>query len=428
MSQIVSSSRRWSNTTKLVVTLTLIAIVAGLAIRFNTYLGPLLLAFILSYLLYPVVMILRRWLGVSWRLTVTLVYLTILIVLLGLLTWGGITLVNQVQGLIKFLQNAIANIPGLLEQVSRWSFEIGTLRVDFSQLDWQALGSQILSVVQPLISQAGGLVGSIAGGAVSTLGWIAFVLIISYFILAETEGVSSRLINVEIPGYGEDLRRMRSELGRIWNAFLRGQMILFVLTILIYTVLLGVLGVRFFLGLAVLAGLARFVPYVGPAVTWTAYGLVGYFQGYTILGLSSLTYVLIILGLAIVLDSAIDYLITPRLMGASLRVHPAGVLVAALIGASLLGIAGVVLAAPVLASAKLFLNYVLRKLSDLDPWENISQNVVTTDTTMGWWRIMAGFWSKIQGWIKNRIGFFWKRLKTQDDLVSQVKGETNEPS
>ena len=121
MSQIVSSSRRWSNTTKLVVTLTLIAIVAGLATRFNTYLGPLLLAFILSYLLYPVVMILRRWLGVSWRLTVTLVYLTILIVLLGLLTWGGITLVNQVQGLIKFLQNAIANIPGLLEQVSRWS-------------------------------------------------------------------------------------------------------------------------------------------------------------------------------------------------------------------------------------------------------------------------------------------------------------------
>ncbi len=428
MSQTATSPRRWSNTTKLVVMLTLIAIIAGLAIRFNTYLGPLLLAFILSYLFYPVVMTLRRWLGISWRLAVTLLYLTILIVLLGLLTWGGITLINQIQGLIKFLQNAIANIPYLLEQISHWSFEVGTLRVDFNQLDWQALGSQILSVVQPLISQAGGLVGSIAGGAVSTLGWTAFVLIISYFILTETEGVSSRLINVEIPGYGEDLRRMRSELGRIWNAFLRGQMILFILTILIYTVLLGALGIRFFLGLAVLAGLARFVPYVGPAVTWTAYGLVGYFQGYTIFGLPPLTYVLIILGSAVVLDSAIDYLVTPRLMGASLRVHPAGVLVAALIGASLLGIAGVVLAAPVLASAKLFLNYVLRKLLDLDPWENISQNVVATNAPMGWWRLVTDFWSKTWSWVKNRNSFFWKRLKTQDDLGSQVKGETNEPS
>lgn len=429
MSRIESSSRRWGNTTKLVVMLTLIAIVAGLAIRFNTYLGPLLLAFILSYLLYPVVMTLHRWLGISWRLAVTFLYLTILIVLLGLLTWGGITLINQVQGLIKFLQNAISNIPMLLEQVSHWSFEVGTLRVDFNQLDWQAFGTQILGTIQPLFTQVGGLVGSIAGGAVSTLGWIAFVLIISYFILAETEGVSSRFIVVDIPGYGEDLRRMRSELGRIWNAFLRGQIILFILTILIYTILLGALKLRFFLGLAVLAGLARFVPYVGPAVTWTVYGLVGYFQGYTILALQPFVYVLVILGLAMVLDSAIDYLVTPRLMSASLKVHPAGVLVAALIGASLLGVAGVVLAAPVLASAKLFLNYVLRKLLDLDPWENISEaSPSTSEAVTGWWRLGGSFWAKVRSWIKLHSGFLKKILKPKKSLYSQEKGETNESS
>jgi hypothetical protein len=55
-------------------------------------------------------------------------------------------------------------------------------------------------------------------------------------------------------------------------------------------------------------------------------------------------------------------------MADALRVHPAAVLVAAIISASLLGVVGVVIAAPMLATLQLIGQYTLRKMFDLDPW------------------------------------------------------------
>jgi hypothetical protein len=59
-------------------------------------------------------------------------------------------------------------------------------------------------------------------------------------------------------------------------------------------------------------------------------------------------------------------------MAQALKVHPAVVLIAALIGLSLLGLIGVVVAAPVLATVQLFSNYIFRKMLDEDPWQGMS--------------------------------------------------------
>jgi len=148
-------------------------------------------------------------------------------------------------------------------------------------------------------------------------------------------------------------------------------MIIMLITVAVYSVLLGGLGVRYFYGLALLAGLARFVPYVGPAVAWTAYGLVAFFQGWTLFGISPIAYALVVVGVAWVTDVIMDNMVVPRLLADTLRVHPAAVMVAALVAARLLGIVGVVLAAPVVATGKLVVEYTLRKLADRDPWEGI---------------------------------------------------------
>jgi predicted PurR-regulated permease PerM len=129
--------------------------------------------------------------------------------------------------------------------------------------------------------------------------------------------------------------------------------------------------VRFFIGLAVLAGLARFVPYVGPAVTWTTYGLVSYFQGTTIFGLSPFGYVILVVGTSWVVDIILDNFVGTRLMGNVLQIHPAAVMVSALVGANLFGLVGVVLAAPVVATLKLVMTYIFNRLFDQDPWKDI---------------------------------------------------------
>jgi hypothetical protein len=69
-----------------------------------------------------------------------------------------------------------------------------------------------------------------------------------------------------------------------------------------------------------------------------------------------------------VIDWIIDNLVVPRIMAQTLRVHPAAVLVTAIIAANLLGILGVVIAAPFLASIMLLGRYTMRKMLDLNPW------------------------------------------------------------
>ena len=75
----------------------------------------------------------------------------------------------------------------------------------------------------------------------------------------------------------------------------------------------------------------------------------------------------------LLLDMILDNLVVPRLLSDSLQVHPAAVMVAALIGASWLGMVGILLAAPVLASFKLLGNYALLKLFDKNPWSQLPQ-------------------------------------------------------
>ena len=193
--------------------------------------------------------------------------------------------------------------------------------------------------------------------------------IISYFILADAGQFPDFLQNIELVGYDTEIRRLIRELGRIWNAFMRGQFLLIVLIVTTSFMLMTILGVRNALGLAFLAGLAKFVPYVGPLVAGITNALVAFFQGGNYLGIdSAIMYALVVVVSAVVLDQIFDNLVTPRIYGQTLGVHPAAVLVAALIAASILGVVGLLLAAPVLASLQLFVLYAMRKMVDIDPW------------------------------------------------------------
>jgi predicted PurR-regulated permease PerM len=362
------SSPSWGATTKLVVALTIVAIAAGLFVQFHGIIGPLLMAFVLAYLLSPVAGFLQRTLHLAWPLAVGLIYLIMLLFVFAGLTLGGLGLVQQIESLVAVVQANLAALPQLIRNTSGQVYQFGPFRLDFSHLDMQQLSSQLLGIIQPLLGRTGTLLTAMASGAAQFLGWALFVLLISYFVMAETGGLRGRMLRLELPGYSEDIRRLRLELSRIWNAFLRGQIIIFLLTTLAYTTVLSILGVRYALGIAVLAGLAKFLPYVGPFIAWTTLAIVAYFQPANAYGLGQLSYTLVALALAVLIDQVFDNIVTPRIIAQALRVHPAAVLVAAIIAANLLGLLGVVVAAPILATVALFWRYTIRKMLDLDPW------------------------------------------------------------
>ena len=239
------TSPTWSTNTKLVVALTFVAITAFLLVRFRAFVGPLVMAFILAYLLHPIAIFISTKTHIAWRGAVSILYLFVLLLLIGLLTLSGVGLVQQIQSLISLLNRSLTALPDLLQQYSKTVYHFGPFQIDLTHLnlDLNTLNQQLISSIQPILGRTGDLVGTIAGGAAQILGLSAFILLISYFVVLESGGLRGQILNVDIPGYTEDLHRLGHELGRIWNAFLRGQMILFVLTVIVYFVVMSILGV-----------------------------------------------------------------------------------------------------------------------------------------------------------------------------------------
>ena len=370
------TSPRWSTTTKLLVGLVIIGIIAFFIYRFASLIPPLLMIFIIAYLFHPMTSMIANGLGISWKAAVNILYAVIFFLLFGLLTLGGIGLIQQVQSLIGQVQAIVADLPNLLQDLSTQVFKLGPLELDMSKIELEAVSQQIMSFVQPLLGRTGNIVGAVAGGAAEIFGWTFFVLIVSYFVMSESNGLRSNLIKIDLPGYSEDLRKLGNELSQIWNAFLRGQIFIFFLTFVLYVILLSVLGTKYALGLALMAGLAKFLPYIGPAITWVVMALVTFFQATKPFNLEArpLLYMAIVVGISLVVDQIIDSLITPRILARTLKVHPAAVLVTALVAANLLGILGVVIAAPSLASFTLLGRYTMRKMFDLNPfpaWDSL---------------------------------------------------------
>ena len=356
-------SPKWGATAKLVIGLTLVAILAGIFLYYRSVISLLILSFILTYLVQPVVKFISDRTPLSWRLTATLIFLLILILLIAILTGAGLAIVQQVSGLVGFIEEFTNDLPSLAADITLFLEQYGLPEV----IDLNDIANRVLETLQPILGQAGSIVGSIATGAATGIGRTVFLLLVAYFVTAESQRVDSLKLG-PIPRYDYDVRRMTRVLSNIWNSFFRGQIIIFMMVFVVYLIVFSIIGVRFSLAIAFLTGLAVFIPYVGIWVTSIVLVLVTFFQPYNYFGLMPWQYSALALGITLLINFTFDNYISPRFFGRTLDIHPAAVLVAALVMASLLGVVGIFLAAPVVATLKVIGIYVYRKMVDLDPW------------------------------------------------------------
>jgi len=398
-------SPKWSWTTKLVVGLALVALAIWLIVQFQSFLGMMITAFILSYLIHPIASFMQEKIKIPWRLSVTLIYIFLVLSILGLLTWGGLTIVDQIQNLIRFIENNIDQLPDLVSEITTQTYQIGPFNFTPEGLNWDEIANEIVRAVQPVLGRVGNFASSIATGAANIFTWLILILLISYFLLAESEGIPSRVLNIKIPGYAYDLERMGDELNRIWNAFIRGEILVVFFSLVIYTAMLGILGVQFFFGLSVIAAIGQLIPYVGAWITWITFGLVALFQSNIPYSLPPGIYMLIVLGVSMVINNIIDNILRTKVMAENLKVHPALVLIGALIGVQLFGFIGIIIAAPVMASFKLFLKYIINKLNDQDPWGDIDLREPVESPK--WLQFVENKWDQFKKWLRQK----WQKIR-----------------
>ena len=369
MIEIQEDSPKWGVTTKALVALAVMMVVAGMLVRFQHVIPILVLAPILTIIIVPVVQFMCVRVKIPWGLAATIAMLLFILLLVGASMLMGFAIVQQLQALFLIVQQFLLDLPAQLEYLSQQTYQLGPWVMEFSQFDLAAVGEQVIAAIQPLLREVSSLITFLATGVIESLTRIIFVLAITYFVIFDYRRIRAVLKNIAIPGYKQDIQRLQRELLRIWQAFMRGQLLIVTITGFLTYMLMQILGVRFPIGLGVLGGLAKFIPIIGPVTAGFIAALVGLFQPANWFGLVPLAYAAVVVICVVILDQTIDIFLVPRIMGTTLNLHPAVILVGLVIGASLAGVIGLLLSAPTIASFFLLGRYVYRKMSDLSPWD-----------------------------------------------------------
>ena len=368
---IPNNSPPWSRTTKTIVVVSALLLLALLVMRFRTLLAMLVVAAILAYLIDPLIVFIDKRTSIRRGIVIAIVYIILAAALIGGFFALGVASYQQAANLIEqlpaLIENVAASIAALVNRTE--PITLGPLSLDPSVVAWDRLPEQLLGLIEPLLSQSGSVVSRFATSTVRTVFNLFFIFVLSIYLATDLPRFGGYVKSfAQQPGYREDAERLMPQLRHVWSAYLRGQIILSLVIFLTVWIGLTLLGVQNSLALGLLAGLLEFLPNLGPVISAGVTVLVAFFQPGNYLGLVSWQYALVILALMIVIQQLENHLLVPRIVGGALDLHPIIVIVGLFIGASLAGILGAILAAPLIASLKLFGTYAWRKLFDLPPF------------------------------------------------------------
>ncbi len=364
-----AQSPRWPAGIKRIALVTSLIVLGFIFFQVRLLIIPLLMSIVVAYLLLPLVQFLHNRLYIPRVIAISIVYAS----LIGLLVWLSATATNP---LISQINRFIDAVPSYLEQgatlleqpIELWNGQ----QVVPSQFFPEEF--DVSSYIDSLSSfgiQGVNLFGSVASATAIGIGWVVFTLFVSFYLVKDHEIIVRYIVNVLPEEYEWEIYQLFYELGDVWNAFLRGQIILFLVMGTTIFSLATIIGLPNALLLGLMAGVAEFVPHFGPIAVTIPAVLIAFFQtDQSWLGqaMTPVTFAILVgLGYATI-NQAAAYLLQPRVLGRSLNMHPLIVFIAALAGALVAGVVGILLASPMLASGRVIFRYVYRKLRDIPPY------------------------------------------------------------
>jgi len=337
--------------------LAVLLVVAGLLYLLSPILMPFVASAALAYLGDPLVDRLELLKLGRFRLprtaAVSLVFLVFVLVLLVLLVVLVPQLEAQISALLKkapgYLEWLRANvIPWLRErlQIEGSLADLGMLRDALSQ-HWQQAGGIVA-----------GALGKVSSSGLALLGWLANILlipVITFYLLRDWDHIVEGLRRLLPRASADTWVGLARESDEVLGAFLRGQLAVMAALSLIYVTGLWAVGLDFALLIGLLAGIVSFVPYLGLIVGILLAGIASVLQYQGPDGLLGVAGVFVV---AQLLEGSV---LTPKLVGDRIGLHPVAVIFAVMAGAQIYGFFGVLLALPVAAVAMVGLRHLFAR-------------------------------------------------------------------
>jgi predicted PurR-regulated permease PerM len=272
-------------------------------------------------------------------LAITLVYLGVVLVPVGLTALVVPPLVTQGTSLAEDLPNYANDVRDYVNKNER-------LRKLDDKYDLTGQLQKQANQLPAKLGDAAKVLSDIGLGLVNSIFALVNILILSIFIVAGGRGWVEAGLRLRPEGERDRMRRILDSTSTAVGGYVQGALTIALIAGVQAFIVLEILGVPFAAPLAVLAGLASLIPLVGATAAAVVIGLVTLFNDFPT--------DTIIWGIwAIIYQQVENTLIQPQIQRRTVQVQPIVVLVAVLFGSQLLGVLGAIVAIPLAASIQI---------------------------------------------------------------------------
>ena len=307
---------------------------------FSPILLPFVFAAVVAYFLDPVVDRVEEY-GFSRTTATFTILISFVVVLVAVMLTIGPIFIEQFSKLAM-------NIPVYLSDLQenhgdKLKFLIDDLDGDVKKKVQEFTYKFSMQIIQASSVILQSLVTS-GAAVVNFLSLLAISPIIAFYLLRDWDLVIKKIDELLPRGNLVAIRKEFQKIDQIISSYIRGQVTVCIIMAAFYALNLSyVAGLDYGIAIGTLTGILSFIPYLGMAIGMIVGTLVAYFQ----FGLGD---GLLITLIVFIVGNVIEgNLITPKLVGDRVNVHPAWIIFALMAGGSIMGFTGVLLAIPIAA-------------------------------------------------------------------------------
>jgi predicted PurR-regulated permease PerM len=313
------------------------------------------LAWLLAFILSPVVAGLTRVVPVLPRIgAVVLVYITLVGAIVLIVVLIANALAQSITSFVAGVPSLRDNLPTLLAPWQDWLKSLG-----FDQVNLVVQAQSFLDNLAGYATQLIGPLQQLAVASIGALGSLLLVLILSLYMVADRDQIMSFFFRIVPPARTDEARLLERSVARSFGGFLRGQAILGVVYGAIAAFTSVVLGLPYVAITSAAAGVLMAIPFFGPFVAWAPPVIVAFLvPGEHWLPAA----ILMGVGWLIVMN-----VLQPRLMQEAVGIHPIVVLGSVLIGSKIAGITGAIFGIPIAAVLSAFFFHFLAMTREPSP-------------------------------------------------------------
>jgi predicted PurR-regulated permease PerM len=329
---------------------------------------PLVFSAGLVFLLNPLVGALQR-LRVPRIVGTFLAFLT----LAALLVAAGFLLVPAVQ---QQSADFAEQLPNLYDTILVWLEETGErLNVEIGPpptldvvQEWiQDPANQ--ETIQQVIGNFGSFGGDLIRGVAELLAVLVLTPLLALYILIDLPKTKGLAIEMTPPRHREEVVFVAGQVVTALGSFVRGQLLVAFIVGLAGSVSLWVLDIPFWLIIGILSGILNLVPFAGPIVGGALAALVALMDG-------SVTKALAAVVIFTLIQQLDNHVITPLVQRTRVQLSPMVIVLALIIGGSLAGLLGVLVAVPLTAAVRIIAGHLWRTRVLGQSWAEASERMI----------------------------------------------------